>query len=193
MQTGFQITSEGQVLVRNEGAIYADTLANFALDYGQSAPSLPGEATQMLYEPGKRCLYATSEGVIGGEELPWAAGDTIVAACADLLAAKAAREHVEEEVGVPSSITRRQLLLALMGAGLITSAEAIAAAQTGAVPAMISSVFDQLPEPDKTGAYITWASMSVAERNNPLVAMLATTQNMDEAAIDALFTTAATF
>jgi len=97
MLTGFQITPDGMVYVRNEGAIYADTLVNFEADYGAPAPSLISGSIQMLYEPGKRCFYADADGVIGGEELPWAPGDAIVAACTDLLAAKTAREYVEPE------------------------------------------------------------------------------------------------
>lgn len=94
---------------------------------------------------------------------------------------------------VPASITRRQLLLALKAAGIITPADAVAAAQTGAAPAAVAAMFDTLDEPHRTDAYITWASMSVAERDNPLVAMLAASQNMDTAAVDDFFRTAATF
>lgn len=90
-------------------------------------------------------------------------------------------------VVVPQQITRRQLLLALMSYNLITPSEALDAAQTGAAPAAIAAMFDVLSEPDRTAAYITWASMSVAERSNPLVAQLAAAQGMNEAAIDQFF------
>lgn len=91
MQTGFQITPEGMVFVRNGGTIYADTLANFADDAGEAAPALPNGATQQLYEPGKRHLYADADGVIGGGDMPWPWGDAIIAACDALLTAQAAR------------------------------------------------------------------------------------------------------
>lgn len=97
----------------------------------------------------------------------------------------------EPQPSAPSTITRRQLLLALMGAGIITSEEALAAAKTGDVPTAIADMFNTLSEPERTAAYITWASMSVAERSNPLVAMLAASQDMDDEAVDAFFRTAA--
>jgi hypothetical protein len=93
---------------------------------------------------------------------------------------------------VPRSITRRQLLLALASAGLITSVEALAAATTGAVPAAIDAVFVALPEAEALGARITWATMSVAERDHPLIGALIAAELATPAEVDALFTAAAT-
>lgn len=88
-------------------------------------------------------------------------------------------------------ITRRQLLIALKTTGIISSAEAIAAAQSGAVPTAVQAVFDTLPsQDDKDSATITWASMSVAERTNPLVALLAAAHDMSEAVTDEFFRSA---
>jgi hypothetical protein len=92
---------------------------------------------------------------------------------------------------VPASITRRQMLLQLVLSGMITGQEALAAAQTGAVPAAVQAVFDQLDPADKLAAEITWATMSEADRAHPLVAALAATQAMSEADIDDFFRAAA--
>lgn len=88
---------------------------------------------------------------------------------------------------VPASITRRQLLLALAGAGLITAEEALAAATTGAVPAMIDAVFAGLPDAEALGARITWATMSVAERDHPLIGALIVAELATAGEVDALF------
>jgi hypothetical protein len=92
---------------------------------------------------------------------------------------------------VPASITRRQMLLQLALSEMITGQEALAAAQTGAVPAAVQAVFDQLEPADKLAAEITWATMSEADRGHPLVAALAATQAMTEADIDDFFRAAA--
>jgi|GEM_PF-2975182 len=92
---------------------------------------------------------------------------------------------------LPRSITRRQLLLALTGAGLITPEEALAAATSGAVPAAIDAVFAQLPPAEALGARITWATMSVAERDHPLIGALIAAELATAEQVDALFATAA--
>lgn len=92
MQNGFQLTPDGMVYVRNGGQIYADTAANFYADYGQPAPALPEGAREMIYEQGKRHLYAAADGVVGGGDMPWTWGDIVVTKTADLLSAKAARD-----------------------------------------------------------------------------------------------------
>lgn len=93
---------------------------------------------------------------------------------------------------VPSSITRRQLLLALAGAGMISGEEALAAATTGAVPARIDKVFGALSDTDALAARITWATMSVVERGHPLIGALIAAEVTTAAEVDALFTSAAT-
>ncbi|MGD9766595.1 MAG: hypothetical protein AB7U62_03045 [Pseudolabrys sp.] len=120
-----------------------------------------------------------------GEPLPLLIGQLLANGAYEIAAYEAPPQPV------PASITRRQLLLALKTADIITPAEAVAAAQTGVAPAAVAAMFDTLNEPQKSDAYITWASMSVAERDNPLVAMLAASQNMDEAAVDDFFRSAA--
>lgn len=90
-------------------------------------------------------------------------------------------------VPVPQSISRRQFLLALLGAGFVTPAEALAAATEGAVPANLATMLATLPEADALAVRITWASMTVAERDNPIIATLIAAGLASEAQTDELF------
>jgi hypothetical protein len=92
---------------------------------------------------------------------------------------------------VPEVISRRQLLIALVAAGLITETEALAAAQTGAVPAAIDAFFGTLPSAQQIAARITWATMTVVERHHPLVHAVIDAQLATAEQVDALFTAAA--
>jgi hypothetical protein len=89
-------------------------------------------------------------------------------------------------------ITRRQLLIGLGpevdgGMGYITAEEALAAAQTGAVPAAVEAVIQTLPEAQRNPARITWATMTLVEIDHPLVPLLAATQSLSEAQLRAFF------
>jgi hypothetical protein len=92
---------------------------------------------------------------------------------------------------VPNVITRRQLLIALTAAGLITEAEALAAAKTGEAPAVIDAVFGKLPKEQALAARITWATMTTVERDHPLVRAIIDAQIATAEQVDALFRTAA--
>jgi hypothetical protein len=92
---------------------------------------------------------------------------------------------------VPSAISRRQLLIALAQAGLITEAEALAAARTGEVPAAIDAVFSALPKEQALAARITWATMTVVERNHPLIQAVINANLATAEQVDALFRAAA--
>lgn len=86
---------------------------------------------------------------------------------------------------VPNAISRRQLLIALAAAGFISAEEALAAAQTGAVPAAIAGIFDLLPAEQALAARITWATMTEVYREDPLItaivaAGVATSEQVDE-------------
>lgn len=94
-------------------------------------------------------------------------------------------------LAVPDIISRRQLLIALAQAGLITEAEALAAARTGDVPAAIDAVFAQLPGEQALAARITWATMTRVERSHPLVQAIINAQLATAEQMDALFQTAA--
>jgi hypothetical protein len=92
---------------------------------------------------------------------------------------------------VPNVITRRQLLIALAQAGLISEAEALAAAKTGEVPAAIDAVFGALPKEQALAAQITWATMTQVERSHPLVQALIDAKVATAEQVDALFRAAA--
>jgi hypothetical protein len=92
---------------------------------------------------------------------------------------------------VPSAISRRQLLIALTAAGLITEAEALAAAKTGEVPAAIDAVFAALPKEQALAARITWATMTVVERDHPLIQAVIDAKIVTAEQADALFRQAA--
>ena len=100
-------------------------------------------------------------------------------------------EHVGWEPGnppVPESITMRQLLIGLMGAGWITPAEADTWSADGTLPAAITAVIDALPtEAERVAARITARKMSSAYRNDPLLiaAAQAAMPDADAATIDA--------
>jgi hypothetical protein len=91
------------------------------------------------------------------------------------------------ELGALPPISRRQLLLGLAAEGLITGEEALAAAQSGAVPAAVEVIFAGLPQADQLGARLTWAAMSQAERRNPLVGLMATAHGISPSDLDALW------
>lgn len=175
MHTGFQITPEGIVLVRNGSNIYADTLTNFAMDYGQAAPAMIEGALQQLYEPGKRHFYADSDGVMGGGNMPWAWGDSVIAATDTLLTAKSAREYVEPTPVDTTiyTVTPRQFRLALNATGMRQSIEDYVALGTK----------------DRKDA---WEYATEIERNSPIIAAGAIQLGLTETQIDDLFTLAAT-
>ena len=91
------------------------------------------------------------------------------------------------EVYTPTEISRRQLFLGLLKVGLINSQEAIAAAQTGAVPASVQTVFNTLPANDQVTAIIAWASAHMIYRYDPFLILLATSQGLTSDQIDQYF------
>ena len=89
------------------------------------------------------------------------------------------------------AISPRQMLLALTAQGMITQAEALAAAQQGAIPAAIAEAFAGLSPEAEFAAAITWARMTEVERDNPLVALLGAAQGLTAAELDQFFAQAA--
>jgi hypothetical protein len=77
---------------------------------------------------------------------------------------------------VPQSVTMRQARLALLASGKYAGVDA---------------AIDSLPSPQKEAARIEWDYASDVERNSPTVTMLGTALDLDDGALDALFTTAA--
>ncbi|CAK0770069.1 hypothetical protein WCLP8_4470001 [uncultured Gammaproteobacteria bacterium] len=93
---------------------------------------------------------------------------------------------------VPPAISKRQLLLASWQEGLITEAEAIAAASTGALPAAISAALTSLTADQQIAFRITWAAMVQVDRSNPFVPIMAQAFGKDDTEIDQFFLDAAT-
>ncbi|MBR0653308.1 hypothetical protein GXW78_26885 [Roseomonas terrae] len=93
---------------------------------------------------------------------------------------------------VPATISRRQMLLALVAGEVITAAEAWEAATVGAVPAAIDAVFAALPDADALAARITFATMIEVERAHPLIGAMIAAELVTEAEADSLFVLAAT-
>lgn len=93
-------------------------------------------------------------------------------------------------VTLPPLLTRRQLLLGLMLDGFITADEALAAAQTGAVPAAIQATFDAKITDviDRARAVVTWATARDILRTDPLTKMLQDSKGLTDAQLDALWT-----
>lgn len=87
----------------------------------------------------------------------------------------------------PDSISRLQLLLGMISAGLITPAEGVAAAAGAAIPAAVEAVFGSLPASEATSARIRWSAMTEVERANPLVAAVAMAAGKSPADIDQYF------
>lgn len=90
---------------------------------------------------------------------------------------------------VPTSVSRRQLLLALAQMGLITGEEAVAS--NVAVPAGVQAVLDNMEPAEKQVAEITWLNFTEALRNDPLVAALAAANDMSSGDVDDFFRLAA--
>lgn len=85
-------------------------------------------------------------------------------------------------------LTRRQVFIALHRLGLLTAAEAVAAAATGEVPAALEPMFAALPEPEQTDARVTFAAFQMAYRLDPMTAMIAAASGMTDEQIDAVWT-----
>lgn len=77
---------------------------------------------------------------------------------------------------IPQSVTMRQARLALLASGLLDDVEAAIAA---------------LPSPAKDAAKIEWEYSQEVQRHNGFVAQLGPALGLDDAALDALFVSAA--
>ena len=78
---------------------------------------------------------------------------------------------------IPTSVTMRQARLALLGAGLLSQ-----------VDAALAAIADPV---QRQAAQIDWEYAATVDRGSPLVTNLAASLNLDSAALDSLFTAAA--
>lgn len=91
-----------------------------------------------------------------------------------------------EQIRAGTSIDRSAFCNGLADAGVLTDAEAIAAAR-GEWPASFAGFLDYLTTTQRRDAQITWASCVTVQRNHEFVVSLAWWTNMTDAQVDALF------
>lgn len=86
-------------------------------------------------------------------------------------------------------LTRQQLISGMLIDGLITPAEAVAAATARTLPAAVEAVVAAMPEPQQSLARIKWADFTVADRLDPMVALFAAAASppLTETQIDDFF------
>jgi hypothetical protein len=82
---------DGTIRVRTQAGAYADSLENFAGDYGVPFPALDAGLTERIYDQGVRHAVMSGHDVVGGGPIPWLDGDTIIASIGRLIAAQEAR------------------------------------------------------------------------------------------------------
>ena len=92
----------------------------------------------------------------------------------------------EARVALPP-LSRRQVFIGLMASKLITEAEALASGT--AMPAMVEAAIKTLPKDSQSPARLTFAMFVEARRMDPIVALLGAAAGMDDAALDAFWTT----
>lgn len=91
-----------------------------------------------------------------------------------------------EQIRASTSIDRAAFCNGLADAGVITDAEAIAAAR-GEWPSSFAGFLDYLNAAQSRDAQITWASCVTVQRNHEFVISLAWWTNMTDAQVDTLF------
>ncbi|HEC12324.1 MAG TPA: hypothetical protein ENI80_03600 [Acidiferrobacteraceae bacterium] len=79
------------IVIRTVNGEYRDTLANFAVDYGKPAPSVPDTFLGVYYEPGVKYHKSASSRSDPMGSLTWKEGDDIIAAADAIIAAQVSR------------------------------------------------------------------------------------------------------
>jgi hypothetical protein len=82
---------DGTIHVRTQAGAYADSLENFAGDYGAPFPVLDAGLSERIYDQGVRHAVMNGHDVVGGGPMPWPEGDAIIASIGRLIAAQEAR------------------------------------------------------------------------------------------------------
>lgn len=100
--------------------------------------------------------------------------------------AQTAAEKAEQDRAL-MSLTPRQLLIGLATEGWISEAEAEQWSKGGDLPAAVEAMIGALPEAQRLAARITIHKMSVVDRGNALVSVLASQAGRSETAVDAFF------
>ncbi len=93
---------------------------------------------------------------------------------------------------IPNIISDRQFFQAAAMSGLITQDEALAAVQTGAIPAVLQTTVDSIEDPaQKFGAKMLLSGATQFERNHPLTESVGAHLGWTSEQIDAFFVQAA--
>src|SRR3954470_4365568 len=82
---------DGTIHVRTQAGAYADSLENFARDYGVPFPALDAGLSERIYDHGVRHAVMNGHDVVGGGPMPWPEGDAMIASIGRLIAAQEAR------------------------------------------------------------------------------------------------------
>lgn len=90
---------------------------------------------------------------------------------------------------IAMELSRRQVFIGMAAEGLITPAEAIAAAAMGTPPLAVEAAFLTMPAEQQTPARITFAAFQTAMRLDPMTDLFRATAGMTDAQMDAFFTT----
>lgn len=98
-------------------------------------------------------------------------------------------DYVPPPEPVPESVSDRQFFQALALGGMISEAEALAAVQTGALPAPIAAIVDAMP--DQFSARMLLSGATIFRRDHPLTAAFGAVSGKSPAEIDELFRLAA--
>lgn len=85
-----------------------------------------------------------------------------------------------------ASMTRADLVIAAVGAGIIPAADAGPAAR-GEVTPSIQALIDALPPAHQLEATVRWAASTVIDRTNAILTALAASMGLTDAQLDQLF------
>ena len=93
----------------------------------------------------------------------------------------------EPSAKVPASVSKASFLREAAHAGIITQAEALAAAKTGDVPVSFEPLLAALPAKQAFEARLAFAASAVIERTSPLLALIVGPQGIPAKMMDDLF------
>ncbi|MDQ1899418.1 hypothetical protein RAH32_03025 [Paracoccus sp. WLY502] len=85
-----------------------------------------------------------------------------------------------------ASMTRANLVMAAVQAGIIPIADAAAAAR-GEITPSIQALIDQLPAEDQLEAIVRWAASTVIDRTNQILTALGASMGLTDEDLDQLF------
>lgn len=85
-----------------------------------------------------------------------------------------------------ASLSKAAFLKALVGAGILSATDAVAAAR-GEVPPGFAAIIDAMPEADQVAAQIEWGAVANVTRLNPFINAVAAAAGVSAATLDQIF------